>query len=97
MDKDLVLMRLKEVESVLKSEFRVVFLALFGSTARGTAAEGSDVDLVVSFKGKADFDTYMDLKFFLEDLFGRKVDLVTQNAIRPEMRNDILEEMIRVA
>lgn len=72
-------------------------LSLFGSHARGSARSDSDVDLVVAFDGAATFDRYMDLKFYLEDLLGCKVDLVTEAAIRPEMREQILREALRVA
>ena len=70
---------------------------LFGSYSRGEADENSDVDVLVEFKGKATFDLFMDLKFYLEDLLGTKVDLVTDKAIRNEIRNAIEAEKINVA
>ena len=72
-------------------------LSLFGSLSRGEATRNSDVDILVRFRGKETFDRYMDLKFFLEELFGRKVDLVTVPALRPELREKILKEAVRVA
>ena len=66
-------------------------LGLFGSAARGEAQEASDLDFVVEFEEKT-FDNYMELKFFLESLFGRSVDLVTSDAIKPRMRANILDE-----
>ncbi len=51
-------------------------LAVFGSVARDEARTDSDVDILVEFQGPATFNGYMDLKFFLEDLVGRPVDLV---------------------
>ncbi|MGH2456741.1 MAG: nucleotidyltransferase family protein [Candidatus Limnocylindria bacterium] len=52
---------------------------------------------LVEYDGAATFDRYMELKFFLEDLLGRKVDLVTRNALRPRRRPSIESEAIRVA
>ncbi|MCC7117163.1 MAG: nucleotidyltransferase family protein [Anaerolineales bacterium] len=72
-------------------------LALFGSVARGEQNKNSDVDILVEFKGKATFDRYMDTKFYLEDLLGRKVDLVTLKAIKPRMKPYIMRDLIHVA
>ena len=72
-------------------------LSLFGSVARGDATASSDVDLLVRFNGPATFDRYMDLKLFLEDLLGRRVDLVTEQALRKELRARVEQELLRVA
>ena len=72
-------------------------LSLFGSVARGEARKNSDVDILVEFKGKATFDRYMDTKFFLEDLLGRKVDLVTPKAIKPRMKPFVMQDLVHVA
>jgi hypothetical protein len=68
-------------------------LGLFGSCARGEATSGSDLDFVVELEKKS-FDAYMDLKDFLEKLFGCKVDLVMKDAIKPRLREPILKETI---
>lgn len=72
-------------------------LRLFGSFAHDASNDDSDVDMLVEFDGKATFDGYMDTKFLLEDLLGRKVDLVTPKALRPELKPRIEGEAIRVA
>ena len=77
--------------------FQVVALRLFGSLARGEGRPGSDVDLLVDFAGPPSFDQYMELKFFLEDVLGRKVDLVTRNALKPALRRQIEKEAVRIA
>ena len=69
--------------------FGVASLRLFGSHSRDEAREDSDVDLLVLFETDARIDQFMDLKFFLQDPLGRPVDLVTQAAVRPEMRDEI--------
>lgn len=68
-------------------------LGLFGSCARGEEAPESDLDFVVEFETKS-FDAYMDLKALLEELLGRRVDLVLADAIKPRLRPAILEEAI---
>ena len=60
---------------------------MFGSVARDEASPSSDVDVLVEFSGEASFDQFMDLTCYLEDLFGRSVDLVTTKALRPELRS----------
>ena len=68
-------------------------LGLFGSCARGEATASSDLDFVVEFAEKS-FDAYMDLKTFLEDLFGCRVDLVLANTIKPRLRPIIQRETV---
>ncbi len=79
------------------AELGVSSLFLFGSVARGEARPDSDVDLLVDFDGPATFDRYMQLKFFLEDLLQRRVDLLTRQAVRPELRYLIEQDARRVA
>jgi uncharacterized protein len=67
-------------------------MAIFGSVARDEARSDSDVDILVEFQGPATFNGYMDLKFFLEDILGRPVDLVTRKSIRPQLKARIESE-----
>lgn len=86
---------LKKNENIIKEKFGVSKIGIFGSFARGEGKEGSDVDILVEFKeGYKTFDNFMDLKFFLEDLFGRDVDLVTVQALKPSLKENILQEVI---
>lgn len=71
-------------------------LALFGSFAREEARDESDVDLLVDLD-RHTFDRYMDLKIRLEDLLGRRVDLVLIENLKPRIRDQILSEAIRAA
>ena len=69
-------------------------IGLFGSYLRGEQKEGSDIDILVEFeKGKKTFDNYMELKFFLEELFKRKVDLVIAESVKPELRKYIMKSV----
>jgi len=81
----------------LHERFAVKSLSLFGSAGRGQLEPGSDVDLLVEFDGPATFDGFMDLKFYLEDLLGQSVDLVTPKALKPRMRPTVQREAVRVA
>lgn len=92
MTRDEILRKLEENRETIKG-FGVRRLGIFGSYARGEQTEASDMDFVVEFD-RATFDNYFDLKFFLEDLFGRKVDLVIKDTIKPRIRSSILEETV---
>ncbi len=86
---------LKKHEGEIKKKYGIAKIGVFGSFARGEGKEDSDVDILVEFKdGFKTFDNYMDLKFFLEDIFYRGVDLVTLKALKPQLKEYILQEAI---
>jgi len=73
------------------NQFGVKKIGLFGSYVTGKNTFDSDVDVLVEFeKGKKSFDNYMDLKFFLEQLFQRNVDLVTKDSVKKTLKSQIL-------
>jgi len=80
----------------LQARFGVTRLALFGSTARDTAGSDSDVDILVAFDGPATSKRYFGVQFYLEDLFGCPIDLVTEKALRPELRLYVEREQVNV-
>jgi predicted nucleotidyltransferase len=86
-------LRLIEQNQVALKRLGVRRLGLFGSCARGEATAESDLDFVVEFSDKS-FDTYMDLKSFLEDLFRSRVDLVTVSSIKPRLLPIIQRETV---
>ncbi len=92
--RDDILQRLRECRSAMAARFGVRRLVLFGSVARNEARADSDVDLLVRFEGRADFDRFMGLKLYLEDLLGRRVDLVTTAALRPEIHEALAHDAI---
>jgi predicted nucleotidyltransferase len=96
MNANQVIERIQEQREQL-DVFGVRSLALFGSVARGEEHSDSDVDLLVTFEGPATFDQYIDLKLFLEELIGRRVDLVTEGGLREALRPAIERELRRVA
>jgi uncharacterized protein len=87
---------LTRIKPDLTQRFGVVRLALFGSTARDEAGPDSDVDIVVAFDGPAISKRYFGVQFSLEDALGCPVDLVTEKALRPELRPFIEKEAVNV-
>ena len=87
---------LTEHKKILAQRFGVSRLALFGSVVRDTAIKGSDVDVLVAFDGPATSARYFGVQFYLEDLLGMPVDLVTEKALRPELRPYIEKEAVHV-
>lgn len=90
-----ILELLKKNREVLQREFGVRRIGVFGSYARGEESAKSDIDLIVEFEtGKKTFDNFMNLAFYLEQLFGKKVDLLTPEGISPYIRPFIERETV---
>lgn len=96
MNRQKALDMLRNAKSTLATRYGVTHLALFGSTARGTAREDSDIDVLVRLNGPATSELYFGIQFYLEDLFGVPIDLVTEKALRPELRPYIEKEAVDV-
>ncbi|BDT67905.1 hypothetical protein os1_20830 [Comamonadaceae bacterium OS-1] len=96
MDRQTTLELLTQHKAHLGRLFGVVQLALFGSMARDTATARSDVDVLVSFDGPATSARYFGVQFYLEDLLGCPVDLVTDKALRPELRPFVERDAVQV-
>ena len=96
MNRHRVMELLTEHKPHLSERYRVTQLALFGSVARDAAAPHSDVDVLVAFDGPATSERYFGVLFYLEDLLGRPVDLVTEKALRAELRPHVEREALRV-
>ncbi len=96
MDRSQVIASLTEHKPVLAERYGVTRLALFGSTARGTAGPDSDVDVLVAFDGPADSARFFGVQFYLEDLLGRTVDLVTDKALRERLRPFVERDAITI-
>lgn len=85
---------LTQHKAELAQRFGVTDIALFGSVMRNADGADSDIDILVSFDGPATSQRYFGLLFYLEDLLGRPVDLVTDKALRPELRPFIENEAV---
>ncbi len=96
MIRDEIIRKIREHEKEIQ-DLGAERLSLFGSAARGDLLPESDIDILVSFVMPADYRRYINLKFFLEDLLQRPVDLVMETALKPRIRKRVESEMIRVA
>ena len=96
-NRSLALDLLTQHKPELAHRFGVTALALFGSTARNAAGDASDIDILVSFDGPATSARYFGTQFYLDDLFGCAVDLVTQKALRAELRPHVERDSILAA
>ncbi len=84
---------LRRRDREIKERFQVKRIGLFGSFARGEETETSDVDIMVEFE-QPTFDNFMKLAFFLEDLLGRKVELVTPDSLSPYIAPYVKDEVV---
>ena len=91
-----VIKKLREVEEEVKIKFKAEIVGVFGSYAREEQTEESDVDVIVRFHEGATLLDFTGLADYLEQKLGVKVDLVSERAIRPELRDRILKEVITV-
>ena len=81
----------------ITQRFSVKTLAVFGSASRNDLKRDSDVDILVTFDGPATFDGYFGLKYYLEDLLDRQVDLATDKMIKPRLMDRIKGDLEHVA
>ncbi|WP_457681496.1 nucleotidyltransferase family protein [Thermovibrio sp.] len=92
-----VLRKLKEIKPFLRENYGVVRLGLFGSVVREESTESSDLDILISVNVESfSLIDFLTLKHLLEDLFGREVDLVMDDAIKPRLKSVILKEVVYV-
>ena len=96
MDRAEILTLLSQQKPEMQRRFLVRSLALFGSRARDQSHDSSDIDMLVEFDGLATSARYFGLQFFLEDLLGHPVDLVTKRALRPQLRPYVERDAIDV-
>lgn len=96
MNREQALDILSRCKPVLQERYSLTTLALFGSTARNDAREDSDIDVLVGFDGKATSKQFFGVQFYLEDALGSPVDLVTEKAVREELKPYITEDRVDV-
>ena len=94
--RDEVIAALRHVAPELKA-FAVKELWLFGSAVRGELRAGSDLDLIVDFEQTVTLFQFARLRRYLESVLQRPVDLVTRDALKPQLREAILREAVRAA
>lgn len=86
---------LKSLHSELK-KFKVREIGIFGSVVRGEQKQGSDIDVLVDFADDADLFDLVGLGLFLEEKLGQKVDVVPKRALRKEIRDAVLKEVVPI-
>jgi predicted nucleotidyltransferase len=91
---EVLISRLREHAPIWSERFGVRSLRMFGSWARGTATPSSDVDLLVEFEGPATARRFYGLQLFLEDLLQQPIDLVTERALRKDLRSAVEADAI---
>lgn len=94
---------LKEIQAVLSAhkaglmqQYKLKEIGIFGSYVRGEQKRGSDIDILVEFDKLPDIFQLIDLEDHLRKLLSKKVDLVRKRAIRPELKEAILQEVVYV-
>ena len=85
---------LKENKEVLKKEFKIKEIGIFGSYVHNRQKEESDVDILVEFEEVPSLLKFIHIENYLSELLGVKVDLVTKNALKPYIGKIILKEVM---
>jgi len=94
--RDEILDILRSLKNDLASRYRVRSIGVFGSFARKEAGADSDVDILVDFNPGADLFDLIELSQYLEEKIGRRVDLATPRALRPEIREGVFRDVVYV-
>ena len=87
-----ILSKLKELKPILYNDYSVIKIGLFGSFSDNTFTEDSDIDILVELERPIGWK-YFSLELFLEKVFDRKVDLVTKNSLKEQIKNIILKQV----
>ena len=90
--KDSIILKLKELKPVLEREYAVKQIGLFGSFSDETYSDNSDIDLLVVLEKPIGWK-FFSLELYLEQIFNRKIDLVTKNAIKEQIKDKILDQV----
>jgi predicted nucleotidyltransferase len=91
-----VLSTLRELKPTLTARYKVKEISLFGSFVRGEQDSSSDIDLLTEFESEADLFDWIGLALYLEEIFDRPVDVVPKHALRAELRESVLDQVIPV-
>jgi len=94
LDKVRILNILKDMKKDIKSKYKVKSIGLFGSYVKDMQKDLSDIDFLVEFERGADLFHFMGLIFFLEEKFNRKVDVISKPALKEDLRENILQEVV---
>ena len=87
-----ILFKLKELKPILYEEYAVIEIGLFGSFSEGENTENSDIDILVELEKPIGWK-FFSLEIYLEKIFNRKIDLVTKNALKEQIKENILQQV----
>ncbi len=93
--KNQIINKLRELKPILFSEYSVKEIGIFGSYANETNTEESDIDILVEFDKPIGWK-FFSLELYLEKIFGKKVDLVTKNALKDQIKSHILNQLVYI-
>jgi len=87
-----ILAKLKELKPALYNDYSVKEIGLFGSFSDGTFSDDSDIDLIVELERPIGWK-FFSLELYLQKIFNRKIDLVTKNALKEQIKDSILKKV----
>ncbi len=87
-----ILLKLAELKPILYKDYAVKKIGLFGSYSDNSYTEDSDIDILVELEKPIGW-RFFTLELYLEEIFNKKIDLVTQNALKEQMKNEILGQV----
>ena len=86
--------RLGEAKAYLGEKYSLSKIGVFGSYARGEEKPGSDIDILVEFRTTPDLFAFFEIEEYLERILERKIDLVREKAIRKQLKDEIMKEVV---
>jgi len=92
--KEEVFIIIQKLKNEIKTKYKVKSIGLFGSYVSNKQKDTSDIDFLVEFEDDADLFHYIGLSLFLEEYFKKKVDVISKPALKEELRESILQEVI---
>ncbi len=94
LNKEKILKQLKKLKEIIKENYKVKNIGLFGSYVNNVQKATSDIDFLVEFEKGADLIHYIGLSLYLEEIFKSKVDVISKPALKEELKEHILQEVI---
>lgn len=85
---------LEQHKSEFQKKYRLKEIGIFGSYAKGEQTENSDIDILVEFIDAPDLLTFLEFEGYIEKILGTKTDMVRKKAIRSELKDNILRDVI---
>ena len=93
-NKEDILMKLKNVKPEIKTNYKVKTVGLFGSYVNNKQTDTSDIDLLVEFEDDADLFHFIGLSRYLEKIFNTKVDVISKPSLKEDLKQHILQEVV---